>query len=196
MVFLLFQIFPHLSVFSNVFPASATTGEIRCNPLVGYTEPRYKFFRVLSFGDDTKFSAAPGCSTANNPTLFVRPPRLGSPEFTMYDAQAGKDGIAAAGDGWQLARVEDLRRYAAEFIAAYNNAGGLRVLRPFASRNCCIALRGGKMLTIGGMSRRCSSSKIASRNTDKSTFAMRSKVQLAAYSFISESTASRCSSVP
>jgi hypothetical protein len=37
-----------------------------------------------------------------------------------------------------------------DFVKQYNAAGGLMAIAPFKSKNCCISLASGKMVTIKG----------------------------------------------
>ena len=43
---------------------------------------------------------------------------------------------------------KDFETYRSKFIAAYNGNGGLDVIKPFTTTNCCFAVKGGNKLTV------------------------------------------------
>jgi hypothetical protein len=55
-----------------------------------------------------------------------------------------------APEGWKLMSVSDLETYKIQLVTAYNKNGGLNVVKSFLSGNCCIAVSGGKKVTISG----------------------------------------------
>ena len=65
-------------------------------------------------------------------------------EFGVYDYSL------AADDGWQLASAATVSAHAATFVAQYNADGGLPIIKPFQSGNCCISLKGGMKLILSG----------------------------------------------
>ena len=69
---------------------------------------------------------------------------LSAPEFALYDLQS------APGGGWTAMSAADFNQYKPQFVDSYNANGGLGVVKPFRTGNCCIAVKGGKMLTITG----------------------------------------------
>jgi hypothetical protein len=60
----------------------------------------------------------------------------------MYDAEVNP------GAGWQLMGTSDFEDYRLKFIAQYNGNGGINLIKPFKTKNCCVAVKGGKKLTI------------------------------------------------
>jgi hypothetical protein len=124
------------------FPA-ATSGGIRCNPTGGYSEAIYQFYRSPKLTFKSKFSSKKACKFLHNPSVFMRVPRDDTAiKFRIYDADKTPAG------GWKLMGVADFRKYKDSFINAYNANKGLDVIKPFASGNCCMSVRGGKMLII------------------------------------------------
>ena len=67
-----------------------------------------------------------------------------SVQFGMYDADLLPDG------GWQLMSETDFATHRVQFIEAYNANAGIDVIAPFKTGNCCIAVAGGKKLTVEG----------------------------------------------
>jgi hypothetical protein len=124
------------------FPA-AVSGGIRCNPTGGYSEELYQFYRSPTLKFNVEFSSKKACKFLHNPAVFMRVPRNDHEvKFKMYDGDKTPAG------GWKLMGASDFRKYKDSFINAYNANNGLDVVKPFASGNCCIAVRGGKMLVI------------------------------------------------
>jgi hypothetical protein len=130
--------------FEYQFPAVSTTGEIRCNPAGGYREARFRFYRLDALAAGNVLGAKPGCATSHNPALFMKLPAVAATTFGLYDA------AQSPGAGWQLMRAADFAQYRAQFTQHYNANGGIDVIKGFRSKNCCIALKGGQMLTITG----------------------------------------------
>ena len=67
-----------------------------------------------------------------------------SVEFGLYDYSADPGG------GWRALSLLELRANKAEFVKAYNERGGVAVIKAFRSGNCCIALAGGEKLIVSG----------------------------------------------
>ena len=127
------------------FPASRSGG-IRCNPTGGYTEEAYLFYRAASLKLDQTFSEKVACATSHNPAVYYKEERdvqaadamaSGTPDFGFFDAEL------APGEGWQLMTASDLVTHRLDFVNAYNYNGGIQVIRPFRSGNCCFAVAGG-----------------------------------------------------
>jgi hypothetical protein len=69
-------------------------------------------------------------------------------EFGVYDGEdPGLDKLNHAG-GWAAVDLPALLKVKSEFVDFYNKNGGLTVINGFKSKNCCFALKGGKMLSI------------------------------------------------
>lgn len=66
-------------------------------------------------------------------------------EFGLFDA----DGAPAKG-GWTLATIDQIETHKMDFVRQYNFDKGLKTVEAFKSKNCCISLASGKMITIEG----------------------------------------------
>ena len=66
-------------------------------------------------------------------------------EFGLFDA----DG-APPTSGWTLASLAQIESHKTDFVSQYNSAKGLKTIEAFKSKNCCISLASGKMITIAG----------------------------------------------
>ena len=51
---------------------------------------------------------------------------------------------------WQLASLKDITAYHTQFVNSYNKRGGFVAITAFATNNCCLAVAGGKMITVKG----------------------------------------------
>jgi hypothetical protein len=132
------------SSYGYQFPAS-TAGGIRCNPTGGYSEAVYQFYRMPTLTKDQTFGEKSACSTDHNPAVYMlQKAAATSVEFGLFDAQT----VPAA--GWQLMSAADMTAYKSEFVNTYNSNGGINVIKPFQSGNCCVAVRNGLKLTITG----------------------------------------------
>jgi hypothetical protein len=137
------------------FPANEA-GAIACNPAGGYaTGNKYKFYLAPKLSVAQTFAGQAACTTNHNPTIYYKLPPPNVPmsfvqgegfmytEFGMYDLQL------APPAGWRLMAAQDFVTYKDAFVATYN-AGGLQVIKPFETVNCCIAIKDGLKLTIAG----------------------------------------------
>ena len=136
-----------------VFP-SELSGALACSPASGYSQASYKFYNALQLAADTVFTANSACVTKHNPGIYMRlatAPAIPDHQdeslsiaFGLYDREA------SPGNGWMLADVSSLNMYKSEFIKHYNENGGLSVIKPFQSGNCCISVKSGQKLIISG----------------------------------------------
>ena len=142
------------STYDYQFPASPSGG-IRCNPKMGYTEGRYKFYKGGDLEYNAVFGAREACATNQNPALFIRAKADSSLEyvegegyeyikFGLYDLERAPAG------GWTLLNEKDLVEHKDAFVAHYNNNGGIHLISTFQSVNCCVAMAGGKKIAISG----------------------------------------------
>jgi len=129
------------------FVASPTTGAPVCNPASGYTTGNFAFYKSGQLKPDMVFDSKTACATNHNPGVFMRA-LVGTNDplqFGLYDLHA-----KPPGGGWQLATAADVEGAKKIFIDAYNANGGLHVVAPFQSGNCCIAVKGGMKLVVTG----------------------------------------------
>ena len=54
------------------------------------------------------------------------------------------------GHDWKLMSAKDVNQYKVQFVTAYNENKGIKLVKKFQSGNCCIALKGGHKFTISG----------------------------------------------
>ena len=47
--------------------------------------------------------------------------------------------------GWRPMHLDDVLRHREQLVRQYNEGGGLELVGPFKSRNCCVALAGGQL---------------------------------------------------
>jgi hypothetical protein len=131
------------------FPAG--DGTVQCNPKAGYTGT-YEFYQTPKLSTNQVFSGKEACKVAHNPGLFVRndvssssvTSEVDGPQFGLYDYE-----VAPGGD-WVLMTSSDFTTHREKFIKQYNTNHGIRVIKPFQSGNCCIAVKGGDKLIISG----------------------------------------------
>eukprot|EP00937_MAST-01D_sp_MAST-1D-sp2_P006154 g6154.t1 len=124
------------------FPA-AQSGGIRCNPPDGFSEARYKFYKVDKLAATAVFGSKAACATSHNPAVWMRRMARPAVEFGMFDFSV------APGEGWQLADIDMINTHKAVFIKQYNERGLTRI-KNFVSGNCCMAVKGGTKLIISG----------------------------------------------
>jgi hypothetical protein len=136
------------------FPASAS-GQINCNPSKGYNDAKYSFYLLPTITEHQVIGEKEACVTKHNPAVFWRPTNVAPTpaptpvvrpdiEFGLYDSQQTPPG------GWHLMSLTDIQTHKAEFVESYNKNGGFRAIKLFTAANCCIALNGGKKITISG----------------------------------------------
>jgi hypothetical protein len=126
------------------FPA-AVSGGIRCNPSTGYSEAVYQFYKAPKLSMSQTFSVKAACATKHNPAIFIKEPvDSTSVQFGLYDVQKQPSG------GWTSMGAKDFEKYKSHFIAQHNSNKGIPTIGTFQSGNCCVAVKGGRMLTISG----------------------------------------------
>lgn len=132
------------SAYGYQFPATSK-GAIRCNPSAGYTKnENLQFYRTPTLSRASELSAVSACATNNNPGIYMFVADVSKKEFGM-----GNVATTPAG-GWKLITNKQLGEYRDVFVHQYNAQGGLNVIAPFTSDNCCVAIAGGETLTITG----------------------------------------------
>ena len=82
---------------------------------------------------------------SHNPGIFIKVALSSKQEFALYDYESP---AAVAGQGWQLASAAQLEMAKGALVAQYNAEGGLPVVKPFKSGNCCLATKGGAHLIM------------------------------------------------
>ena len=135
------------------FPADMA-GMLACSPKKGYTDSAYRFYNLPTLTATTQFSETAACVTNHNPGIFVKRATVAPPadhqdaalkiSFGLYDRERDP------GDGWAAMSAADFTEYSSEFIAHYNENGGVSVIKVFQSGNCCIAVKSGAKLFIEG----------------------------------------------
>jgi hypothetical protein len=130
-----------LSVGGATYPTTGT--KATCQPEGGYAG-KLRFSNGKSLlSKDSRISASTikGCKWNHNPGVFIRTTGI---QFKLFDV------ARAPAAGWKLMSAADLNTHKSAFIRYYNINGGLDTVKKFPSGNCCIAVKGGKMLVIKG----------------------------------------------
>jgi hypothetical protein len=115
-----------------------------CKPAGGYSG-KLKFWKSRKMTTGHVFGAktTKECKLNHNPAVFIRASTTGT-KFKLFDVAKAPSG------GWRLLSATHLNAHKKEFVNYYNANGGLNVAKAFPSGNCCIAVKGGKMLVIKG----------------------------------------------
>ena len=70
------------SKYDTMFPASSAHGTIRCNPVGGYSEYLYQFYRMPTLSMEETFGESnEGCGTDHNPGVFYKLHMSDDPAF-------------------------------------------------------------------------------------------------------------------
>ena len=126
------------------FPADAATGEVKCNPAEGYTG-KVQLFLSPKLSAQQSFAEEAKCKLHHNPAVYMRLPRApAAVEFGVHDFEAAPAG------GWVLMGAADFESHRDDFLAQYNDGGGLSTISNFKSGNCCFAVKGGDKLVVSG----------------------------------------------
>jgi len=129
------------------FPSDTEQNGVVCNPAAGY-QGKLQLLKLPRLGLNQAFTQRAACATNHNPALYALPPPTVAHdvvEFGMYDLMG-----VPPGKGWELSSVADINAHKAAFVRQYNQRGGLTVIQPFSSINCCVALKGGKKIVVSG----------------------------------------------
>jgi hypothetical protein len=133
--------------YGYAFPADYLSGAARCKPSGGYTDTKYKFYKVPEMGEDYTFTAKAGCATKKNPGVFMKEIDFGTGEaieFGMHDHTVSPPG------GWEIMDIGMFHDHRVKFMQHYNANKGFNVIRNFKSGNCCFVMKGGGALMISG----------------------------------------------
>ena len=132
------------------YPADSS-GALQCNPLSGYDKTTLKFYDWAFLAPEDVFSQQDGCKWNHNPALYFREVAPSGPVADAHGFSFGVyDSTSVPPKPWKLMGEEDFITYGDNFKSFYNANKGLDVIKPFRSGNCCIAVKGGKMLVISG----------------------------------------------